>query len=260
MRSYPRCGIDRRALFAAGFAFAASAPALAQVSAVGDGGVAATARLKARPGVPGLAALPAGLHVLGLDRARDAYLSVPGGVAPGEAVPLIVMFHGKGQPANEVLGEWKRVAARHKCLVLAPSARDFTWNVDNGPGGADAQFVDRALQAVFDRFTVDPRHIAAAGFSDGGTYCLSLGLVNGDFFSDLLAFSPIKYNAPTSTGRPRIFFCNGNRDPGAVFTNTTSMARQLKADGYDVDLYEFDGGHWMDETGVKKAMARFMGR
>jgi len=173
--------------------------------------------------------------------------------------PLIVMFHGKGQPANEVLGEWRRAAARRKVLVLAPSSRSFTWNVDNGPGGPDAQFVDRALQAVFDRFNVDPKHIASAGFSDGGTYALSLGLVNGDFFSDLLAFAPIMYNAPTSTGTPRIFMSNGNKDPGAVFTNTTSMARQLRGDGYDVAMHEFNGGHWVDEDGIKKAMARFLG-
>jgi phospholipase/carboxylesterase len=249
--------IDRRLVLGGGLALAAT-PALAQ-SGVGDASVAATARLKARPGTPGLPPLGPGYHVLGLDRARDAYLSVPASLKPGDLAPLIVMFHGNTQPANEVLGEWKRVAARHKCLVLAPYARKTTWNVDEAPGGPDAQFVDRALQAVFDRFSVDPRHIAAAGFSDGGTYALSLGLVNGDFFSDILAFAPIRYNAPGSVGTPRIFFCNGNKDPGAVFTNTTSMARQLRGDGYDVELYEFDGGHWMDEDGVKKAMARFMG-
>lgn len=252
--------LDRRTLLAAGLSLAAApASSFAQAGGVGDASVAATARLKARPGTPTKGVLPAGLHVLGLDRARDAYLSVPSGIKDGDVVPLIVMFHGKGQPANEVLGEWKRAAARHKCLVLAPSSRSFTWDVTQGPGGPDAQFVDRAIAAVFDHFTVDPKHIAASGFSDGGTYCLSIGLVNGDFFSDILAFSPINYNAPNAVGQPRIFFCNGNKDQGAIFTNTTSMARQLKADGYDVEFYEFDGGHWMDEKGVKKAMARFMG-
>lgn len=251
--------IDRRLVLGGALALAGAPAAFAQASGVGDASVAATARLKARPGTPTQPVLPAGLHVLGLDHARDAFLSVPNGIKDGDVVPLIVMFHGKGQPANEVLGEWKRAAARHKCLVLAPSARSYTWNVEQGPGGPDAQFVDRAIATVFDHFTVDPKHIAAAGFSDGGTYCLSIGMVNGDFFSDILAFSPINYNAPNAIGTPRIFFCNGNKDPGAIFTNTTSMARQLKKDGYDVDFYEFNGGHWMDEDGVKKAMARFMG-
>jgi len=250
--------IDRRLVLGGALALTAAPAALAQASGVGDASVAATARLKARPGTPSQPPLPAGIHVLGLDRARDAYLYVPNGLDPARPAPLIVMFHGKTQPANEVLGEWKRPAARRKCLVLAPHSRGLTWNVDNGPGGPDAQFVDRSLQAVFDRFTVDPAHIAAAGFSDGGTYCLSLGLVNGDFFSDLLAFAPIRYNAPNAVGTPRIFFSNGNKDPGAVLTFSTGMARQLRADGYDVEFHEFNGGHWMDEDGVKKAMARFL--
>ena len=250
--------IDRRLVLGGALALTA-APAFAQASGVGDASVAATARLKARPGTPSQPPLAAGLHVLGLDRARDAHLFVPTGLDPAKPAPLIVMFHGKGQPANEVLGEWKRPAARRKCLVLAPSARSHTWNVDNGPGGPDAQFVDRALQAVFNRFAVDPAHIAAAGFSDGGTYALSIGLVNGDFFSDILAFAPIMYNAPNSVGQPKVFFSNGNKDPGAVLTNATSMARQLRGDGYDVAFHEFNGGHWMDEDGVKRAMTRFLG-
>lgn len=250
--------IDRRFVLGGGLALAA-APAASAQTGVGDASVAATARLKARPGTPSQAALPAGIHVLGLDRARDAYLFVPSGIDPAKPAPLIVMFHGREQPANEVIGEWKRSASRRKCLVLAPSSRSLTWNVDNGPGGPDAQFVDRALAAVFGRFNVDPAHIAAAGFSDGGTYALSLGLVNGDFFSDILAFAPIRYNAPGAVGQPKIFFSNGNKDPGAVISNSFSMSRQLKADGYDVAFHEFNGGHWMDEDGVKRAMTRFLG-
>ena len=254
--------IDRRLVLGGGLALAAApASVLAQdpASGVGDATVAATARLKARPGTPSQPAPAAGIHVLGLDRARDAWLYVPSGMDPAKPAPLIVMFHGKGQPANEVLGEWKRPASRGKCLVLAPHAREHTWNVDNGPGGPDAQFVDRSIQAVFDRFTVDPAHIASAGFSDGGTYALSLGLVNGDFFSDILAFAPIRYNAPNAVGQPKIFFSNGNKDPGALVTYSTGMARQLRGDGYDVEFHEFNGGHWMDEDGVKRAMSRFLG-
>lgn len=249
--------IDRRLVLAGGLSLAATGAARGQ-SGAGDASVAATGRLKARPGEPAKPPLPGGIHVLGLDR-RDAHLFVPQGLDPARPAPLIVMFHGKGQLANETLGEWKRPAGSRKCMVLAPQSRGHTWNVDNGPTGPDAVFIDRALQAVFDRFRVDPAHIACAGFSDGGTMALSCGLVNGDLFSDILAFAPIRYHAPGFQGQPRIFFSNGNRDPGAVITQTRSMARQLQADGYDVEFHDFNGGHWMDEDGVKRAMKRFLG-
>lgn len=250
--------IDRRLLLGGALALAA-APAGARVqSGVGDASVAATGHLKARPGPPTRPMLTPGFHTLGLD-SRDAHLFVPRGLSVDQPAPLIVMFHGRGQQANETLGEWKRVAGARRCLVLAPQSRGLTWNVDDGPVGADAVFIDRAMQAVFDRFAVDPERMAVAGFSDGGTMALSFGLVNGDVFSDILAFAPIRYHAPDSRGQPRVFISNGNRDAGAVITYSKGMARQLKADGYDVEFHEFSGGHWMDEDGVKRAMKRFLG-
>ena len=50
--------------------------------------------------------------------------------------------------------------------------------------------VVRALEQVFARHAVDAGHLAIGGFSDGASYALGLGLANGDFFRDVLAFSP----------------------------------------------------------------------
>ena len=37
---------------------------------------------------------------------------------------------------------------------------------------------------------IDPSRIAMAGFSDGASYSLSVGLANGDLFSAVFGFSP----------------------------------------------------------------------
>ncbi|HYE41828.1 MAG TPA: alpha/beta hydrolase-fold protein [Caulobacteraceae bacterium] len=253
--------IDRRLMLGGGLALAATALAgtVRAQEGVGDASVAATGHVKARPGTPTKPMLAPGLHVLGLHPSRDAHLFVPRGLDPAVPAPLIVMLHGKGQLANETLGEWKRPAGARKCLVLAPQSREETWNVDDGPVGPDAVFIDQAMQAVFDRFAVDPGRMAVAGFSDGGTMCLSFGLVNGDVFGNLLAFAPIRYHAPDSRGQPRVFIANGTRDSGAPYSGSRSMARQLEGDGYDVEFFSFDGGHWMDESAVKAAMKRFLG-
>jgi len=249
--------INRRAALAGALAVTA-APALAQTG-VGDATVAATGRLKARPApLRPKPPLPAGLHTLGLDE-RDAWLMVPEGIDPARPAPLIVNFHGKGERANETLGEWRRTAARNGVIVMAPQSRGHTWEVPTLPLGPDAQFVDRALGAVFERFNIDPGKIAAAGFSDGGTMALSCGMVNGDFFSHILAHAPIRFHAPNSVGFPKIFIANGERDPGASYANARSMARQLQEAGYDVEFYGFKGGHQIDEEAVKRAMRRFMG-
>jgi predicted esterase len=41
------------------------------------------------------------------------------------------------------------------------------------------------LSFVFDAYPVDPERIAVSGFSDGASYALSLGLINGTLFSQV---------------------------------------------------------------------------
>jgi phospholipase/carboxylesterase len=67
------------------------------------------------------------------------------------------------------------------CLLLA---------VYRGNFGPDVDYINRSLQHVFERYTVDPNRLGIAGFSDGASYALSLGLPNGDLFSHIIAFSP----------------------------------------------------------------------
>lgn len=52
-----------------------------------------------------------------------------------------------------------------------------------GSYGPDVEFIDRALEWVSDRLTLDTRRLAITGFSDGASYALSLGITNGDLFT-----------------------------------------------------------------------------
>ncbi len=66
-----------------------------------------------------------------------------------------------------------------------------------GGFGPDVRFIDKALSKVFGSYRIDPSHLAVAGFSDGASYALSLGLPNGDLFSHIIAFSPGFMRAPS---------------------------------------------------------------
>jgi predicted esterase len=74
--------------------------------------------------------------------------------------------------------------------VLAPDSRDGTWDGIRGQYGRDIVFLNRALERVFATVAVDAARIAVGGFSDGASYALSLGLINGDLFRRVVAFSP----------------------------------------------------------------------
>jgi phospholipase/carboxylesterase len=221
----------------------------------GEGGV-----LTARPGAgvpsPGDLATP-GTHVLGVAAVRDALLHVPGSL-PGDAAPLVVSLHGAGGDAAAGVALLRTPAEERGLLVLAPASRGSTWDAVRGGYGPDAELLDRALAAVFAAFAVPPDRVAVAGFSDGASYALGLGLANGELFRDVLAFSPgfVPPGAPRR-GRPRVFVSHGDADEVLPIGRTSRrIVPALRDDGYDVTYQEFRGPHTVPPEIAREAVDR----
>lgn len=222
---------------------------------------AARGRLQVRPAAPLLAPdFGDGVHPVACGVARPAELLVPGGLAPGRSAPLILMLHGAGGHSSQVLPLLAARAEAHGLLVLAPNSQGPSWDVIHGRFGPDVAAIDRALAWTFERCAVDPRRVAIGGFSDGASYALSLGLANGDLFSDILAFSP-GFAAPADhVGTPRVFISHGRRDTVLPIERCGApLSRRLAASGYDVDYREFADGHIVPPDLVDAAVARFLG-
>ncbi len=75
-------------------------------------------------------------------------------------------------------------------IVLAVDSHQKTWDMIRGGYGADIAFIDKALAQTFTRYAIAPNRVAIAGFSDGASYALSVGITNGDLFTHVIAFSP----------------------------------------------------------------------
>jgi phospholipase/carboxylesterase len=144
-------------------------------------------------------------------------------------------------------------------ILLSPASRGRTWDVILGGYGPDVEFIDRALAAAFERCAVDPARLAAAGFSDGASYALSIGITNGDLFQDVIAFSP-GFMAPAGQrGRPRIFISHGTQDTVLPIDQTSRrIVPQLERAGYEVRYREFDGGHGVPPEIALDAVAWFL--
>jgi len=128
-------------------------------------------------------ALPPGRHHLGISAERDAVLFVPGGLDEHTPVPLFVMFHGAGGFPEKVLPFIEEHAERDKFLILAPHSMYPTWDIVVGGSGPDLERLQEALTEVTSRYRIDRDHLAFAGFSDGASYALSIGVTNGDIAS-----------------------------------------------------------------------------
>ena len=206
-----------------------------------------TGRLTARPRHD-VKTSATGQITLGLDRDRDAILRLP--PATGQSlIPLFVMLHGATQSADDMFWYLDSTSDEAGVAVLAPNSRDTTWDAIGGGGfggfGVDVDFLDRALKRVFETTAIDPARISIGGFSDGASYAISLGLINGDLFHSVVAFSPgFVIDGTASQVRPRIFISHGTHDRILPIDSCgRRIAGSLKARGYDVTFREFDGDH-----------------
>ena len=201
-------------------------------------------RLAARPPPGGRRDITPGLHRLYLDAGADALLYVPPGIRPATPSPLVLLLHGAGATAQHGLSLLVSQADDVGLVLVALSSQGETWDVLLGGYGPDVTRIDRALQQVFDRVAVDPAHLAVGGFSDGASYGLSLGLVNGDLFSEVLAFSPGFVAPGDRHGAPCLFISHGIDDRVLpVDACSRVLVPRLRRAGYKVCYREFEGGH-----------------
>jgi phospholipase/carboxylesterase len=247
--------MDRRTFHALAGGFALSTvirPLNAQVDAPPN-------RLSARPGAGASTPPSPGLHPLGFRTERDALLYVPESSMKFEKAPLVVSLHGASRSSDRGISLLQSLADEHGFLLLAPATARGTWDIITGPGGPDAKFIDRTLARTFELRKIDPARIAMAGFSDGASCSLSLGLANGDLFSAVLGFSPGSVVDLQRVGKPPVFISHGTVDQVLPIDECSRrIVPQLKKEGYRVTYREFEGKHELPPAVASEAMRWFM--
>ena len=186
-----------------------------------------------------------GLNDLGISSsARDGLRFVPSTYRPGEALPLLVTLHGAGGDAYAGIQPFLNFAESARVVLVSPDSRNSSWDRRSGGFGVDARFLDNALSDTYLRCDINPTKIGIAGFSDGASYALSLGLTNGDLFDRIIAFSPGFMVPNVRRGKPAVFVSHGTADSVLPIDTTSRVfVPKLKTAGYSVTYQEFDGGH-----------------
>jgi phospholipase/carboxylesterase len=196
---------------------------------------------------------------------RNGLLYIP--TAHAEPLPLLVLLHKAGGSASEWFsgdGSYGRYADKGRFIILAPESPGQSWGTGPKNWGYEYVAINRALEEAFARCAIDRNRLAIAGFSDGASYALSLGLANGDVFSYIIAFSPGYIVRAQARGRsgprrveiPLVYIAHGTGDNVLPIASTSRVfVSSLRKNGYDVEFREFSGGHHVSRQVADQAMS-----
>jgi phospholipase/carboxylesterase len=216
-------------------------------------------RLLIPPGESAPPTIAPGLRPLQLRAERDALLYIPESSQRYPKAPLVVSLHGATRNADRGIDLLKSLSEEHGFLLLAPASEDRTWDAIGGSYGPDIAFINRSLAKTAELRRIDPARIAMAGFSDGASYSLSIGLANGDLFAAVFGFSPGFVVRGPRSGKPPVFISHGTVDPVLPIEQCSRMiVPELRAQGYRVTYREFEGKHTLPPEVAAEAMRWFM--
>jgi predicted esterase len=250
----PRIRITRRVALSQLALGAAGLAAGCKLGAPPDLPPANNGRLDARP-QPGVGLVEAGTHPLLISSSRDGVLYVPPGLAADTPVPLILLLHGAGGSAEGILEPLQTYADQLGLVFLVPSSRGQSWDAIRGVYSYDVVYINDALERAFSLCSVDPLRVGIAGFSDGATYAIGLGRINGDLFRRIVAFSPGFLLPAHDAFMPPLYITHGSSDPVLPYRQTSEVIiAELTAIGYDITFRGFSGGHWIPLAHVTEAL------
>lgn len=184
-----------------------------------------------------------GTYPLGLRRDRDGVLYLPPRYTHESPVPLVLLLHGASGSGAGVAQRFQPYADELGIAFVAPDSTAVSWDRYDRLT-SDVEFIDRALAVAFRHVTTTPDRLRIAGFSDGASYSLAVGLTNGDLFGRILAFSPGFLEPARERGKPEIYVTHGTRDDILPIDSTSRrIVPRLRRAGYTVEYHEFDGRH-----------------
>jgi polyhydroxybutyrate depolymerase len=123
--------------------------------------------------------------------ARKYILHVPDSVKTGQAVPLLLDFHGWGHSAAGVwtVSRFKELAERDAFITAYPDGLPVTllrgearpgWEIARVDGNRDLAFVTALLDHLEREYCIDRARIYSTGFSNGAFFSHILGCTMAD--------------------------------------------------------------------------------
>ena len=155
---------------------------------------------------------------------RNYILHIPKNYKGSSTLPLVLVFHGGGGNAKQMMNHTKfnKLSDIDGVFVLYPQAVDKNWS-DGRLGSQlpeetdDVNFISNLIDTISAQYQVDTKRIFATGISNGGFFSFYLAY---KLSGKILAVAPVTANIPENlkdeykTEYPVSFLLiNGTKDP-----------------------------------------------
>ena len=136
--------------------------------------------------------------------ARSFYLRLPENVDSLEKVPVIFLYHGYGDTADNFESFLSTYVNNETMpfILVTPESRGDIYGFNNIPpsgldwdmmnltdGSAEADMFDVVLSCLEKRWKIDEKHIHVSGFSAGAITANSMGVQKSDKIASILSYS-----------------------------------------------------------------------
>ncbi|MBO4698438.1 hypothetical protein J5690_02360 [bacterium] len=145
--------------------------------------------------------------------ARSFYLRLPENVDSMEKVPVIFLYHGYGDTADNFEKYFSSYVNSEEMpfILVAPESRGDIYGFNNIPpsgldwdmmnltdSSAEGDMFDALLSCLETRWNIDERHIHVTGFSAGAITADSIALQKSDKVASILSWSGAYFSNPKS--------------------------------------------------------------
>ena len=192
----------------------------------------------------------------------------------GEAKAAMILIHGRGAPAEDILGLAGELD-RPDLAYLAPQAQGYTWYPysfmapleQNEPGLSSALALIGDLVERLEQAGIPPERTVLLGFSQGACLSLEYAARNARRFGGVVALSggligppgtPREYSG-TLDGTPVFLGCS-DRDPHIPLVRVQESTQVLERMGATVTEKIYPGmGHTVNEDEIEHVRAMLAG-
>jgi polyhydroxybutyrate depolymerase len=116
-------------------------------------------------------------------RARSFLVVVPSTLAKGKRYPLVLSLHGDGGDGPGYRrGTPFEQASGQDAVVVYPSGRNATWDIESSEGNEDHAFLQQIVQRLAGDGLVDPARVFGSGYSSGAFVLNFMACARPGFF------------------------------------------------------------------------------